>query len=113
MSRGSSSLGAPPFRELSRPQLTAIGRWHRLCRLVTRMSIDVKITRGHWGELMSTAIDTRAHIAYELIDDDNPEVVVIEFLSPEICGSLLAGELGEQLHSLIRPELPENFVIDF
>jgi anti-anti-sigma regulatory factor len=62
---------------------------------------------------MSTATATHTHIVYELIDDDNPEVVVIEFQSPEICGPHLSAELAEQLESLIRPELPQNFVIDF
>src|SRR4051812_20698962 len=62
---------------------------------------------------MQTTSGTQAQIAYELIDDDNPEVVVIEFLSHEITGPLPAHELGEQLDSLIRPELPRNFVIDF
>jgi anti-anti-sigma regulatory factor len=62
---------------------------------------------------MSTTTTTQAHIAYELIDDRNPEVVVIEFLSQEIAGPLQARELGEQLDSLIRPDLPRRFVIDF
>ena len=62
---------------------------------------------------MSTAITTHAHIAYELIGDDIPEVVVIEFLSPHMAGRLLADELGEQLDSLIRPDLPRNYVLDF
>jgi anti-anti-sigma regulatory factor len=77
------------------------------------MSMDVKITQGYRSDFMVTSTATYAHIAYELIDDQNPEVVVIEFLSPEICGSLLAAELGEQLDALIRSELPQNFVIDF
>jgi anti-anti-sigma regulatory factor len=55
----------------------------------------------------------QAHIAYELIDDRDPEVVVVEFLSPEIASPLHGFELGEQLNSLIRPELPRNYVIDF
>jgi anti-anti-sigma regulatory factor len=62
---------------------------------------------------MSTATITHAHIAYDLIDDERPEVVTIEFLSHEIAGPHLARELREQLESLIRPELPRNFVIDF
>jgi anti-anti-sigma regulatory factor len=55
----------------------------------------------------------QAHIAYELLDEINPAVVAIEFRTQDIAGHLLARELGEQLHSLIRPELPQNFVIDF
>jgi anti-anti-sigma regulatory factor len=62
---------------------------------------------------MSTATATHAHIAYELIDDDNPEVVVIEFLSREIVGLQQAEELEEQLDSLLLADLPQNFVIDF
>ncbi len=62
---------------------------------------------------MSTIANVQAHIAYELIDDSAPEVVVVEFLSPEITSSVHALELGEQLNSLIRPELPRNYVIDF
>ena len=54
----------------------------------------------------------QAHIAYELIDDTEPQVMVIDFLSEEIVGPLHARELGEQLASLIRTDLPQNFVID-
>jgi anti-sigma B factor antagonist len=62
---------------------------------------------------MSTTIMTCAHIACEPIGGDRPELVVIEFLSAEICSPLQARELGAQLDSLIRPDLPRNFVIDF
>jgi len=62
---------------------------------------------------MSTTTTIQAHIAYELIDDHNPDVVVIEFLSQEIAGPCQARELEEQLGSLIRPDLPQCFVIDF
>jgi anti-anti-sigma regulatory factor len=62
---------------------------------------------------MSITTTIQAHIAYELIDDTSPGVVVIEFLSQEVAGSLHAHELGEQLDSLIRPDLPGNYVIDF
>jgi anti-anti-sigma regulatory factor len=62
---------------------------------------------------VSTTTTIQAHIAYELIDDNNPEVVVIQFLSHEIADPWTARALGEQLHSLIRPDLPQNFVIDF
>jgi anti-anti-sigma regulatory factor len=65
------------------------------------------------SELMSTTTTIQPHIAYELIDDHNPDVVVIEFLSQEIAGTCHARELGEQLDSLIRPDFPHNFVIDF
>ena len=62
---------------------------------------------------MSTTTTIQAHIAYELIDDHDPEIVVLEFLSPEIVSFSQARELGEQLDSLIGPGLPQNFVIDF
>jgi len=62
---------------------------------------------------MSTTTAIQAHIAYELIDDTHPDVVAIEFLSHEIAGPSQARELGEQLESLIRPDLPQNFVLDF
>jgi anti-anti-sigma regulatory factor len=55
----------------------------------------------------------QVHITYELIDNDNPEVIAIEFLSHEITSPLHAYELGAQLNSLIRPGLPRNVVIDF
>jgi anti-anti-sigma regulatory factor len=62
---------------------------------------------------MSTTTAIQAHIAYDLIDDTSPGVVAVEFQSHEIAGPLQAHELGEQLDSLIRPDLPGNFVIDF
>jgi anti-anti-sigma regulatory factor len=62
---------------------------------------------------MSPTTTIQAHIAYELMDDTNPEVVAIELLSQEIVGPVQARELGEQLDSLIRPGLAQNFVIDF
>jgi anti-anti-sigma regulatory factor len=54
----------------------------------------------------------QAHIAYELIDETSPDVVAIEFLSQEISSPYHARELGEQLDSLIRPDLPQSFVLD-
>jgi anti-anti-sigma regulatory factor len=62
---------------------------------------------------MSTTTNIQAHIAYEMIDEHDPQVVVIEFRSHELAGSCQARELGEQLDSLIRPELPHHFIIDF
>jgi anti-anti-sigma factor len=62
---------------------------------------------------MSESSARQAHISYELIDDAEPRVVVIEFLSHAIGTPAQAHELGEQLHSLIRPELPNQFVLDF
>jgi anti-anti-sigma factor len=52
-----------------------------------------------------------AHIAYELIEQ--PPVVVVEFLTHAIADPTRAAELGQQLRSLIRPELPKHFVLDF
>jgi anti-anti-sigma regulatory factor len=61
----------------------------------------------------TTTIVVQAHIAYELLDDSQPEVVAIEFLSRDITSPLQACELGDQLASLIESDLPQNFVIDF
>jgi anti-anti-sigma regulatory factor len=68
------------------------------------------LTKG--DESMSTATTIQAHIAYERIEYTNYEVVVIEFVSHEIGSPARARELGEQLHSLIRPQPPQYFVID-
>jgi len=62
---------------------------------------------------MLSTTTIQAHIAYELIDDRDPDVVVVEFLSHEIAGLSQARELREQLDSLVRPDLPQRFVIDF
>jgi hypothetical protein len=62
---------------------------------------------------MSHATATHAHIAYELIGQDDPEVVVIMILSHQIVGPLESYELGEQLGALIHDDLPSNYVIDF
>jgi hypothetical protein len=55
----------------------------------------------------------QAHIAYELIGEIEPKVVVIEFLSREIGSPMHGRELGEQLRSLIDPDSPRFFVLDF
>jgi len=62
---------------------------------------------------MSTTATIQAHIVYELIDDNDPRVVVIEFQTHDFSSPVHAFELGEQLDSLIRPELPRTYVIDF
>jgi len=67
-------------------------------------------TKG--DDSMLTATTTQTHIAYELVEDTNHQVVIIEFLSHEIASPAHAQELGEQLRSLIRPELVQYFVID-
>ena len=62
---------------------------------------------------MSDTSTIHAHIAYELVDEAEPKVVVIEFLSRAIADPSHARELGDQLRSLIRPDLPRQYVIDF
>lgn len=62
---------------------------------------------------MSIATTMQPHIAYELIDANCPDVVVIEFLSQEVVGPIAARELGAQLDGLIRHNLPRVFVMDF
>jgi anti-anti-sigma regulatory factor len=62
---------------------------------------------------MSTTSPTQAHICYELIDDTEPRVVVIEFLTHDIAGPVHADELAKQLDMLVKSGLPHNFVIDF
>ena len=61
---------------------------------------------------MSTASTIQTHIAYELIEESNHEVVVIEFTSHDITSPAHARELREQLRSLIRSQPPQYFVID-
>ncbi len=65
------------------------------------------------GAVMSINTPAQAHIAYELIDDAEPRVVAIEFLTQDIAGPAHAGELGEQLDTLLRCGLPHDFVMDF
>jgi anti-anti-sigma regulatory factor len=64
-------------------------------------------------ESMSATSIAQAHIDYELVDGWEPKVVVIGFVTRTISDPDHAHELGEQLDSLIRAELPLNFVIDF
>ena len=62
---------------------------------------------------MSTTTTMQAHIAYELIEDTNHDVVVIEFESYDFASPVQARELGEQLNSLIQSHSLQYFVIDF
>ena len=62
---------------------------------------------------MSSIATQQALIAYELITDEHPQVMVIEFLTADILGPHQARELREQLDSLISSGLPRNVVIDF
>lgn len=52
-----------------------------------------------------------ALISYELVD--HPRAAVVEFLSHSIADPDHATELSRQLASLVRPELPNRFVLDF
>ncbi len=52
-------------------------------------------------------------IAIDVTDDMHPRVVVIEFLVHAVADPTAAAQLGQQLSSLIRPELPNQFVLDF
>ena len=58
-------------------------------------------------------ITSHAHIAYELNDDKHPRVVIVEFLSRAIADPAHAAELSQQFCTLIRPEFPKRFVLDF
>jgi hypothetical protein len=62
---------------------------------------------------MTSSSGVSAHIAYELIGGLEPKVVVIEFLTREIGSPIHARQLGEQLCSLIDPDCPRFFVLDF
>ena len=52
-------------------------------------------------------------LAIDVTDDMHPTVVVIEFLVHAVADPTAAAQLGQQLSSLIRPELPNQFVLDF
>ncbi len=51
------------------------------------------------------------HIAHELID--TPLAVIVEFLSHEISDPDHSSELSRQLAALVRPDLPNRYVLDF
>ncbi len=52
-----------------------------------------------------------AHITYELID--HPRAALVDFLSHSIGDPEHAHELSRQLASLVRPELPNRYILDF
>ena len=52
-----------------------------------------------------------AQIAYEPIN--NPSAVIIEFLSHEIADPEHSSGLSRQLAALVRPDLPNRYVLDF
>ena len=62
---------------------------------------------------MSSITAHEPFIAYELIEDELPEVTVIEFAHGDILGPHQARELREQLEYLMSSGVPRNVVIDF
>jgi anti-anti-sigma factor len=52
-----------------------------------------------------------AHIGYERID--RPRASLVEFLSHAVTDPQHAAELSRQLASLVRPELPNRYILDF
>ena len=64
------------------------------------------------GTPMSTTMN-QTHIAYDLLDSSKPAVVVIAFETHDLTDPTHGKELGEQLDSLICPDLPMRFVLDF
>jgi anti-anti-sigma regulatory factor len=52
-----------------------------------------------------------AHIGSELID--RPRATLVDFLSHTIADPEHATELSRQLVSLVRPELPNRYILDF
>ena len=60
-----------------------------------------------------TATMNQAHITYDLRDERDPAVVVVAFESHDLADPTHGCELGVQLDSLICPDLPTRFVIDF
>jgi len=61
---------------------------------------------------MSTTMN-QSHIVYDLLDRTEPAVVMIAFVTTDLAGPFHGRELGDQLDSLICPDLPMRFVIDF
>ncbi len=57
-------------------------------------------------------IDQReALIQYDLTE--NPRAIVVEFVSHKIADPDHARQLNQQLHLLVRPDLPNRYVLDF
>jgi anti-anti-sigma factor len=52
-----------------------------------------------------------AHISYELID--SPRATIVDVISHSIGDPEHAAELSRQLALLVRPELPNRYVLDF
>jgi hypothetical protein len=60
-----------------------------------------------------TTTTTNPHIVYELLYERGLDIAVVQFESREVSDPIHGRELGEQLDSLICPDLPMRFVIDF
>ena len=54
-----------------------------------------------------------AHFNFEIVDEDYPQLVTVEFLSRAITDPPHAAELSQQLALLLNRELPKKFVLDF
>jgi hypothetical protein len=76
------------------------------------MSAPPQIFKQKGDESMSSTTAIQPHIAYDVIEATNYQVVVIEFVSHDITSPSHARELGKQLHSLIRSQPLQYFVID-
>lgn len=55
------------------------------------------------------SVNPEFHIARDVVDDAQ----IVEITTPAISDPTVAGELKQQLFSLIEPGKPLNFVIDF
>jgi anti-anti-sigma factor len=53
------------------------------------------------------------HIAFDFNDDLHPQMVIVEFLTHAFADPTHTAQLGQQLDSLIQPDLPHRFVLDF
>ncbi len=62
---------------------------------------------------MSTMATMQTHIAYELADCHDADVMVIEFRCDELAGTNDARDLRDELDALVGPDWPHRFVIDF
>jgi anti-anti-sigma factor len=62
---------------------------------------------------MSQTSTAQTYINYELIGDSRPEVMLIEFMSADIVDPAHAREMGEQVASLLKEDLPHQIVLDF
>ena len=76
--------------------------------------LDLRTRRKSDGLPHTFRISRRLpQIAIDSTEDNHPKVTVIEFLVHAVGDPTAAAHLGQQLSSLIRPELPNQFVLDF